>query len=262
MELGPVENELTVPPDVRRKGKNEHLKINGWVNGRHIACHSEWHNISATVGSGHWYKNWPYLKSAWSFGLSHVESATRKQLAAECQLTYQEVKILTCGQYPNITPYKTPPYNVWKAKRLHGSLPNSQSCMPHHVDWMARGQLIWVAWSSALPKVVEGAASWCTPSIGAWDHHQEAHIPVMGIPQRVVVQSPRVEPGVNVWFSNKMLCWPGGNKVIDLICNHHTRITRFNTYHRVRVNCATELNKTPFISLATKLEHESRKQIP
>ena len=28
----------------------------------------------------------------------------RKELAAECQLTYQEVKILTCGQYPNITP--------------------------------------------------------------------------------------------------------------------------------------------------------------
>ena len=37
-------------------------------------------------------------------GLSHVESTARKELAVECQLTYQEVKILTCRQYPKITP--------------------------------------------------------------------------------------------------------------------------------------------------------------
>ena len=29
---------------------------------------------------------------------------TSKELAAESQLTYQEVKILTCEQYPNTTP--------------------------------------------------------------------------------------------------------------------------------------------------------------
>ena len=33
-----VVNEVTIPVDVRRKG------------------------ISVTVGNGHWYKNWPYLK--------------------------------------------------------------------------------------------------------------------------------------------------------------------------------------------------------
>ena len=37
-------------------------------------------------------------------GLSHIGSAVKKELAAECQLTYQEVKTLTFGQYPNITP--------------------------------------------------------------------------------------------------------------------------------------------------------------
>ena len=31
-------------------------------NGKHVTCHSEWHDKSATVGSSHWYKNWPYLK--------------------------------------------------------------------------------------------------------------------------------------------------------------------------------------------------------
>ena len=31
-------------------------------------------------------------------------SATRKEPTAECHLIYQEVKILTYGQYPNITP--------------------------------------------------------------------------------------------------------------------------------------------------------------
>ena len=30
----------------------------------------------------------------------------KERVAAECQLTYQEAKILTCGQYPNITPRK------------------------------------------------------------------------------------------------------------------------------------------------------------
>ena len=35
---------------------------------------------------------------------SCVESATRKELAAECQLTYQEAKVLTCRQYPTLTP--------------------------------------------------------------------------------------------------------------------------------------------------------------
>ena len=30
MELGSIANELTIPADIRRKGKNEHRKINGW----------------------------------------------------------------------------------------------------------------------------------------------------------------------------------------------------------------------------------------
>ena len=40
-ELGPVGNELTVAVDMRRKGKNEHAKIIGWENDKHIACHPE-----------------------------------------------------------------------------------------------------------------------------------------------------------------------------------------------------------------------------
>ena len=32
-ELGSVANETTVPVDIRRKGRNEHEKINGWENG-------------------------------------------------------------------------------------------------------------------------------------------------------------------------------------------------------------------------------------
>ena len=62
MELGSVANELTIPVEVTRKGQNEQTKVNWWENGKHMAFYSEGHNISATVGSGHWYKNWPYLK--------------------------------------------------------------------------------------------------------------------------------------------------------------------------------------------------------
>ena len=40
-ELGSDANELTIPVDVRRKGKNEHMKIIGWENDKHVACHSE-----------------------------------------------------------------------------------------------------------------------------------------------------------------------------------------------------------------------------
>ena len=40
-ELDSVENEITLPVDVRSKGKNEHEKINGWENGKHVTCHSE-----------------------------------------------------------------------------------------------------------------------------------------------------------------------------------------------------------------------------
>ena len=40
-ELGSVANELTIPADVRRKGKNDHEKINVWENGKHVTCHSE-----------------------------------------------------------------------------------------------------------------------------------------------------------------------------------------------------------------------------
>ena len=36
-----VANELTVPIDIRRKGKNEHMKIIEWENDKHVACHSE-----------------------------------------------------------------------------------------------------------------------------------------------------------------------------------------------------------------------------
>ena len=62
MEPGSVANEITVPGDIRRKGNNEHKKINGWENVKHVTCHSELNDTSATAGSGHWYKNWPYLK--------------------------------------------------------------------------------------------------------------------------------------------------------------------------------------------------------
>ena len=40
-ELGSVANEKTVQVDVMRKGENEHEKINGWENGKHVTCHSE-----------------------------------------------------------------------------------------------------------------------------------------------------------------------------------------------------------------------------
>ena len=39
-----------------------------------------------------------------SFQVINLQFVARKELAAECQLTYQEVKILTCGQYPSIIP--------------------------------------------------------------------------------------------------------------------------------------------------------------
>ena len=42
------------------------------------------------------------------------------------------------------------------------------------------------------------------------------------------VLTPIHDPGVNVWSSNKMFCWPGVSKFISLILNHHTRITIFN----------------------------------
>ena len=50
------------------------------------------------------------------------------------------------------------------------------------------------------------------------------------------------EPRINVWSSNKMLqqC---ASKYVTLIPNHHTGITRFNTYHRFRVNCVIGWNK-------------------
>ena len=40
-ELGSVANELTIPVDVRRKVKNELVKINGWENGKQVAYYSE-----------------------------------------------------------------------------------------------------------------------------------------------------------------------------------------------------------------------------
>ena len=40
-ELGSVANQITVQVDLMRKGKNEHEKINGWENGKHVTCHSE-----------------------------------------------------------------------------------------------------------------------------------------------------------------------------------------------------------------------------
>ena len=54
-----------------------------------------------------------------------------------------------------------------------------QSCIPHHTE----GKL--VGWPEALLlKAVEGAAAQCTPGMGH-NQHQEAHIPVTGIPSRV-----------------------------------------------------------------------------
>ena len=129
---------------VIRKRKNEHEKINGWENGKHVTCHSEWHDTSTTVGSGHWYKNLPYLKRTWPYELSHVGSAARKELAAECQLTYQEVKILTCGQYPSIT------LKNKKSQRQRSDLEklmcnpsllnkehkNEWALLPSHLEWV------------------------------------------------------------------------------------------------------------------------------
>ena len=40
-EPGSVANKLTIPVDVRRKGKIKHMKIIGWENDKHVACHSE-----------------------------------------------------------------------------------------------------------------------------------------------------------------------------------------------------------------------------
>ena len=59
---GSVANEITIPVNIRSKGENEHKKINRWENGKQFTHHSELHDTSTTVGSGHWYKKWPYLK--------------------------------------------------------------------------------------------------------------------------------------------------------------------------------------------------------
>ena len=32
---------ITILVDIMRKGENEPKKINGWVNGKHVTCHSE-----------------------------------------------------------------------------------------------------------------------------------------------------------------------------------------------------------------------------
>ena len=123
----------------KEERENEHMQINGWENGKHLACHSEWHGISTAVGSGHWYKNWPYLIRTWPYGLSHVESTTRKELAAECQLTYQELKILTCGQYPNITPRNKRSElgegQTWKNKYVNqgGPIRNTKTNVPSYL---------------------------------------------------------------------------------------------------------------------------------
>ena len=44
MEPSSVANEITIPVDVRKKGKNEHEKITGWKNGKHVTCHAELHD--------------------------------------------------------------------------------------------------------------------------------------------------------------------------------------------------------------------------
>ena len=52
------------------------------------------------------------------------------------------------------------------------------------------------------------------------------------------------EPRINVGMSNKLLCRPGVSKLINLIPDHHTRITRCNAHCRFRVNCVIGWNQT------------------
>ena len=49
---------------------------------------------------------------------------------------------------------------------------------------------------------------------------------------------------VNVWLCNKVFHWPSASKFINLIPNHHTRITRTNAYLRFRVYCVIRWNNT------------------
>ena len=64
-KLGSVANELTILVDVKLKRNGEQEKTNGNESDKYL---------------------------------------TRKELTAECQLIYQELMILTYGQYPYITP--------------------------------------------------------------------------------------------------------------------------------------------------------------
>ena len=52
------------------------------------------------------------------------------------------------------------------------------------------------------------------------------------------------ESRINVGMSTKLPCRPGASKLLNLISNHHTRITRFNAYCRFRVNCVIWWNWT------------------
>ena len=49
-----------------------------------------------------------------------------------------------------------------------------------------------------------------------------------------------------------MLCQPGVSKLINLIPNHHTGITRFDAHHWFRVDCVIRQNDTWKRSLPTK----------
>ena len=45
-------------------------------------------------------------------------------------------------------------------------------------------------------------------------------------------------------ISHKLLCRPGVSKLINLIPNHYTRITRFNAHHRFSVDHVITWNQT------------------
>ena len=49
---------------------------------------------------------------------------------------------------------------------------------------------------------------------------------------------------INIQVHPKMPCWPGVGKLINLIPNHHTKITKFNAHHRFRVDHITGCNQT------------------
>ena len=59
-----------------------------------------------------------------------------------------------------------------------------------------------------------------------------------------LVMAPCLWTRINIWLSNKTLHWPGVNRLINLIPNNHTGITRLHAHHGCQVDCVIGWTQT------------------